>query len=159
MLPFRTEVALPKAPAPAPMQIAAAGIAAAPTLAMARRREPRLMKIGGLLLGIGYAPALALALALAPQAGEPGAPSLAMNYTLLIPVAGPVISGVLAPATAPPGTAYGAVTTWTLPLVLSLGLVQTTGLALLAAGAVPRLRADPSASDPLDVNFPPWKTR
>lgn len=159
MLPFRTEVALPAAPAAAPMQIAAAGIAAAQTLPMARRREPRLMKIGGLLLGIGYAPALALALALAPQAGEPGAPSLAMNYTLLIPVAGPIISGVLAPATAPPGTAYGAVTTWTLPLVLSLGLVQSTGLALLAAGAVPRLRADPSGSDPLDLNFPPWKTR
>ena len=117
------------------------------------------MKIGGLLLGLGYAPALALALALAPQAGQPGSPAVATNYTLLLPVAGPLISGLLAPLDAAPGTTYGAITTWTLPLSLTVGLVQVTGFALLTAGAIPRLRPSSTTADPLDVNFPPWQTR
>jgi len=43
--------------------------------------------------------------------------------------------------------------------VLTLGLAQGTGFALLTAGAIPRLRPSAATSDPLDVNFPPWKTR
>lgn len=161
LLPFRTEARLPQpgGDPPLPSLEAPDGPQPGTAMVLTRRREPRLMKIGGLLLGIGYAPALALALALAPQAGEPGAPSPATNYTLLVPVVGPLVSGVLAPAGAAPGTAYGAVTTWTLPLVLTLGLAQSTGFALLTTGAIPRLRPTTTTSDPLDVNFPPWKTR
>ena len=116
------------------------------------------MKIGALLLGIGYAPAVALALALSPQAGEPGGPSLASNYTLLIPGVGPIVSGIYAPATSPPGTAGRVLTSWTLPLVLTLGLLQGTGAALLIDGAVPALRPTGPAADSLDLHFPPWRT-
>lgn len=123
-----------------------------------RRRDPRLMKIGGLLLGIGYAPAVALALALSSQAGEPGGPSLASNYTLLVPSIGPVLSGVIAPATSPPGTARAVVSGWTLPILLTLGLIQGTGTALLIAGATPAIRTATTSSDPLEINFPPWRT-
>lgn len=129
-----------------------------PAAALAPRRDPRLLKIGGLLLGIGYAPAVALALALSSQAGQPGGPGLASNYTLLVPALGPLVSGVLAPATSPPGTAGAVLTGWTLPIVLTLGLVQGTGTALLLAGAMPKIRASKSGSDPLDLNFPPWRT-
>lgn len=123
-----------------------------------RRRDPRLMKIGGLLLAIGYAPAVAVALALSSQAGQPGGPNLASNYTLLVPALGPVASGIIAPATSPPGSAGAVVTGWTLPILLSLGLIQGTGGALLIHGATPQNRTAKTGSDPLGINFPPWRT-
>lgn len=160
LLPFRTEAALPAEASDAVTQIPSRlDQSPRPETVRSLRREPRLMRIGGLLLGIGYAPALALALALAPQAGQPGSPTVATNYTLLVPVAGPLISGLLAPIAAAPGTTYGAITTWTLPLTLTVGLVQVTGFALLTAGAIPRLRPSSTTTDPLDINFPPWQTR
>ena len=131
---------------------------AEPPPSLTVRRSPRRMKIGALLLGIGYAPAVALALALSPQAGEPGGPSLGANYTLFIPGVGPIVSGIYAPATSPPGTAGRVLTSWTLPLVLTLGLLQATGTALLIDGAVPALRPTGPAADSLDLHFPPWRT-
>lgn len=122
------------------------------------RRDPRMLKIGGLLLGIGYAPAVALAIALSAQAGQNGGPSLASNYTLLVPGLGPVASGIIAPAGSPPGTAGAVITGWTLPILLTLGLMQGTGSALLIAGATPKIRPPKTSSDPLEINFPPWRT-
>lgn len=122
------------------------------------RRDPRLIKLGGLLLGIGYAPAVALAIALSSQAGQNGGPSLASNYTLLVPALGPVASGIIAPAGSPPGTTGAVITGWTLPILLTLGLMQGTGSALLIAGAIPKIRPPKTSSDPLEINFPPWRT-
>lgn len=158
LIPFPSQAVLAVTQDPVP-SAGPAGATPPPAPPQTRRRDPRQLKIGGLLLGIGYAPALALALALSPQAGQPGSPTLAANYTLLIPVVGPLVSGALAPAQAASGTVYGAVTTWTLPLVLTLGLLQATGFGLLTSGAVPKLRSSDSSHDSLNANFPPWKTQ
>jgi len=101
-------------------------------------RDRRLMKLGGALLAGGYLPALAVAVGFSPFIGQPDAPSAAANYTLLIPVLGPLISAVVAPATNERGNARPLISSWSLPWALTSGLVQVAGFAVLVTGAVPR---------------------
>ncbi|HRI50066.1 MAG TPA: hypothetical protein PLW65_07765 [Pseudomonadota bacterium] len=101
------------------------------------QRDRRLMKLGGALLAGGYLPALAVAVGFSPFVGQPDAPSAAANYTLLIPVLGPLISAVVAPATNEYGNARPLISSWSLPWALTSGLVQLAGFAVLVAGAVP----------------------
>ncbi len=101
------------------------------------QRDRRLMKLGGALLAGGYLPALAVAVGFSPFIGQPDAPSAAANYTLLIPVLGPLISAVVAPATNERGNARPLISSWSLPWALTSGLVQLAGFAVLVTGAVP----------------------
>lgn len=101
------------------------------------QRDRRLLKLGGALLAGGYLPALAVAVALAPSVGQPDAPSAAANYTLLVPVLGPLISAVVAPATNEHGNARPLISSWSLPWALTSGLIQVAGFAVLVTGAVP----------------------
>lgn len=59
-------------------------------------------------------------------------PSSAAGWTLLIPVAGPLISGIVAPATASGTDPYGLV--WTLPWLLADLPFQVVGLVLIIKG-------------------------
>lgn len=59
-------------------------------------------------------------------------PSSAAGWTLLIPVAGPLVSGILAPATASDSTTYSLV--WTLPWLLADWPLQIIGVVLLWKG-------------------------
>lgn len=102
------------------------------------RRDRRLMKIGGGLLAGGYLPALAVSLGLSAFVGQPDAPSAAATYTLLIPVVGPLLSAIVAPATNERGNARPLLSSWSLPWALTSGLVQVAGFALLVKGAIPR---------------------
>lgn len=102
------------------------------------RRDSRLMKLGGGLLAGGYLSALAVSLGLAAYVGQPDAPSAAANYTLLIPVLGPLVSAIVAPATNERGNARQLLSSWSLPWALTSGLVQVAGFAVLIKGAVPR---------------------
>lgn len=102
------------------------------------RRDPRLMKIGGGLLAGGYLPALAVSLGLAAFVGQPDAPSAAANYTLLIPVIGPLVSAIVAPVVNEHGNARPLISSWSLPWALTSGLVQVAGFAVLVKGAIPR---------------------
>lgn len=103
-----------------------------------RRRDRRLLKIGAGLLASGYLPALAVSLGLASSVGQPDAPSAAANYTLLIPVVGPLVSAVVAPATNEHGNGRPLISSWSLPWALTSGLLQVAGFAALVAGAIPR---------------------
>ena len=106
-------------------------------LTIERRRDRRLMKIGAGLLAGGYLPALAVSLGFAPSVGQPDAPSAAANFTLLIPVVGPLISAVVAPSTNDRGNGRQLISSWSLPWALTSGLVQVAGFAALVVGAVP----------------------
>lgn len=102
------------------------------------QRDRRLLKIGGALLAGGYLPALAVSIGYATALDDPAAPSPAANYTLLIPVLGPLISAIVAPATNDRGNARPLVSSWSLPWALTSGLVQVAGFAILVKGAIPR---------------------
>jgi hypothetical protein len=102
------------------------------------RRNKRLMKIGGLLLSAGYLPALVIPLGLSTSLDRENAPTRAANYTLLIPLAGPFISGILAPATNDNGHAGQIASSWSVPWMATSGLLQVTGFTLLVFGAMKR---------------------
>lgn len=102
------------------------------------QRDRRLLKIGAGLLAGGYLPAVAVSLGLATALDDPDAPSAAANYTLLIPVIGPLVSAVVAPVTNERGNARPLLSSWSLPWALTSGLLQVAGFAVLVKGAIPR---------------------
>ena len=102
------------------------------------QRDKRLLKIGAGLLAGGYLSAVVVSLGLATALDQPDAPSAAANYTLLIPVIGPFVSAIVAPATNDRGNARPLISSWSLPWALTSGLVQVAGFAVLLKGAIPR---------------------
>ena len=107
----------------------------------ADRRSPRLWKVGAALFFGAYVPTLAAAVIMAPFLGQPDAPSPLATYTLMVPALGPLISAVAAPASRP-GPPYGpSVVGWSVPWLLTSGLLQAAGLTLIVVGATPRRTA------------------
>lgn len=103
-----------------------------------RRKDPRLMKIGSLLLAAGYLPAFVIPLALSTSLDQENAPSPAANYTLLIPVLGPFVSGMVAPLSNENGHAGQVASSWSVPWMATSGVLQVAGLSLIIMGALPR---------------------
>ncbi|MFO0573170.1 MAG: hypothetical protein U1A78_04160 [Polyangia bacterium] len=107
----------------------------------ADRRSPRLWKAGAALFFGAYVPTLAAAAIMAPFLGQPDAPSATATYTLMVPALGPLISAVAAPASRP-GPPYGpSIVGWSVPWLLTSGLLQAAGLTLIIVGATPRRTA------------------
>lgn len=102
------------------------------------RRNKRLMTIGSLLLSAGYLPALIIPLALSTSLDRENAPSPAANYTLLIPLLGPFVSGIIAPAQNENGHRGQIASSWSVPWMATSGLLQVTGFTLLVFGAMKR---------------------
>lgn len=102
------------------------------------QRDKRLLKIGVGLLAGGYLSAVVVSLGLATALDQPDAPSAAADYTLLIPVVGPLVSAIVAPAINDRGNARPLISSWSLPWALTSGLVQVAGFAVLLRGAIPR---------------------
>lgn len=128
-------------------------------ISVVRKRDLRAVRIGSVVLAVGYVPAVALAAVLGSHAGEPNAPSALTNYALVVPIVGPLVSGLAAPLGNESGHAGALVTSWTLPIVLTLGLMQIGGGALLLHGAMVKDRqisADGQVQS--SVRFPPWRT-
>ncbi len=111
-------------------------VSTAPAMLHRPRRNARLMKIGGLLFAAGYLPALIIPLALSTSLDHESAPSPASNYTLLIPLVGPVVSGIVAPATNSAGHGAQVFSSWSAPWMLTSGLLQITGFTLFVAGTL-----------------------
>ena len=87
---------------------------------------------GWSLFSLGYAGAFATGISMGLLWGGRSQPSSAAGWTLLIPVAGPLISGIVAPATTSSSTSYGLV--WTLPWLLADMPFQVVGLVLIIKG-------------------------
>ena len=102
------------------------------------QRDKRLLKIGAGLLASGYLAAVAVSLGFATALDQPDAPSAAADYTLLIPVVGPLVSAIVAPVTNDRGNARPLISSWSLPWTLTSGLVQVAGFAVLLRGAIAR---------------------
>jgi hypothetical protein len=105
---------------------------------MGRRRNLRLVKIGSLLFSAGYLPAVVIPLALSGSLDNENAPSPASNYTLLVPLLGPFLSGIIAPVTNENGHRGQVASSWSAPWMLTSGVLQVAGFALMVYGAVPR---------------------
>jgi len=110
-----------------------------PYRVITRPHHRGMLAAGWTLFALGYAGAFGTGIAMgASWPGTTGAnsssPSAAAGWTLLIPVLGPVISGIVAPATASSRytTTYGLV--WTLPLLLADLPFQVIGTALIIQG-------------------------
>lgn len=121
-----------------------------PSLPGLPRAEPAVIKrphhrgmiaAGWTLLSVGYAAAFATGLAMGLSWGGPcylasgyycERPSPAGGWTLLIPVAGPLISSIVTPATTGQGSTYALV--WTLPWLLTDLPLQLVGLGLIIKG-------------------------
>ena len=108
---------------------------------MRRGHHNGMIAAGWSLLSIGYAAAFATGLSMGLLWGgdcySSGAygcsnPSSAAGWTLLIPVAGPVISSIVAPATSRQAVTYGLV--WDLPWLLTDLPMQLVGLGLIIQG-------------------------
>lgn len=98
-----------------------------------------MLAAGWTLFALGYAGAFGTGIAMgslwpSSTGASSSSPSSAAGWTLLIPVVGPVISGIIAPATATSrySTTYGLV--WTLPLLLADLPFQVIGTALIIQG-------------------------
>lgn len=105
-------------------------------------KDPRKIRTGALIWAAGYLPAFVAPLVLWPGADtSTGQSSLAL-FSLLIPVAGPVVSAVAAPAQAETKTAV--ISSWSVPWLLTSGLVQAAGFALFVRGLLPNYRPDDS---------------
>lgn len=139
-------VEIPTAPALPP-----AAFATAPELVVrdlevqpiefADRRTPRLWKAGLAIFLGGYVPSLITAAAMAPFLDRIESPTPAANYSLMVPGLGPLISAVAAPASRS-GPPYGpSIVGWSLPVLITSGLVQATGLTVLVIGLTPRRTA------------------
>lgn len=112
------------------------------------RRDRRQMLLGGVMLGIGYLAAAGVAAGLASSVGQPDAPSAAANYTLLVPVVGPFVSGIVAPVTNENGNGRPLISSWSLPWMVTSGLVQVAGLVMFSLGAAEREHALPEPPAP-----------
>jgi hypothetical protein len=104
-------------------------------------RDRKQIRIGALIWAAGYLPALVAPLLLWPQVDTPGGPSALANYSLLIPLIGPYVSAIAGPAQAEAGNGRAVLSSWSVPWLLTSGLVQTTGFVYLLSGAIPRLRS------------------
>ena len=102
-----------------------------------------LQAAGWSLFSVGYAGAFATGIAMGLLWGGScliyyvgtascSQPSSAAGWTLLIPVAGPLISGIVAPATTSSSNSYGLA--WTLPWLLADMPFQVVGLVLIIKG-------------------------
>lgn len=131
--------------------------AAAPPRSLYRevRRDRRQMLLGGVMLGIGYLAAAGVAAGLASSVGQPDAPSAAANYTLLVPVVGPFVSGIVAPVTNENGNGRPLISSWSLPWMVTSGLVQVAGLLMFSLGAAEREHALPEPPAPPPGAPPP----
>lgn len=107
----------------------------------ADRRTPRLWKAGLAIFLGGYVPSLITAVAIAPYLGEPDAPPPAANYALMVPALGPLISAAAAPASRDRGPYGPSIVGWSLPVLITSGLVQATGLTVMIIGLTPRRTA------------------
>lgn len=123
--PLAQDLRLVPAPADADVQ--------RPDPALEARQNRKLLITGGVLLAAGYLPALVMPMVFAGFLDQEGAPTPAANFTLLVPVLGPLLSGITAPVQAigrgEPGGPL--VSSWSLPWIATSGLVQATGLAVL----------------------------
>jgi hypothetical protein len=114
----------------------------------ADRRTPRLWKAGLAIFLGGYVPSLITATAIAPFLDQIDSPSPAANYSLMVPGLGPLISAAAAPASRS-GPPYGpSIVGWSLPVLITSGLVQATGLTLMIVGLTPRRTAALSGPTP-----------
>lgn len=104
------------------------------------RRDPKQVRLGALIWAGGYLPALIAPLLLWPRVDTPDGPTALANYSLLVPLIGPYISAIAAPAQAEAGNGRAVMSAWSVPWLLTSGLLQTTGFVLLLHGALPRLR-------------------
>lgn len=122
------------------------------------RRNPRLLKIGALLFAAGYLPAVVVPLGLSGSLDMENAPTPAANYTVMIPLLGPLISGIIAPATNQNGHGGQVFSSWSAPWLLTSGLLQGVGFALLVHGAIrrPTLVEDKTPPAPPRLSLLPW---
>jgi hypothetical protein len=106
-----------------------------------RSRHKGMIAAGWTLLSVGYAGAFATGVAMGASWGSPcymlsgyycQNPSPAAGWTLLIPILGPVISSVIAPATTKQAVSYGLA--WDLPWLLTDLPLQLVGLGLIIQG-------------------------
>lgn len=104
------------------------------------RRDPKQIRVGALIWAAGYLPAFIAPLLLWPKADTADGPSALANYSLLVPLLGPYISAIAAPAQAEEGNGRAVLSAWSVPWLLTSGLLQTTGFVMLLSGAIPRLR-------------------
>lgn len=104
-------------------------------------RDRKQIRIGALIWAAGYLPAFVAPLLLWPQVDTPGGPSALANYSLLIPLIGPYVSAIAGPAQAEAGNGRAVLSSWSVPWLLTSGLLQTTGFVYLLSGAIPRLRS------------------
>ncbi len=104
------------------------------------RRDPKQVRLGALIWAGGYLPALIAPLLLWPRVDTLDGPTALANYSLLVPLIGPYISAIAAPAQAEEGNGRAVMSAWSVPWLLTSGLLQTTGFVLLLHGALPRLR-------------------
>lgn len=106
-----------------------------------RSRHKGMIAAGWTLLAVGYAGAFATGIAMGATWASPcymlsgyycQYPSPAAGWTLLIPIVGPVISSVIAPATTGQAASYGLA--WDLPWLLTDLPLQLVGLGLIIQG-------------------------
>ena len=106
-----------------------------------RTHHNGMIAAGWSLLSIGYAAAFATGLSMGLLWGGDcyssgpyscSTPNSAAGWTLLIPVVGPVISSIVAPATSRQAVTYGLV--WDLPWLLTDLPMQLVGLGLIIQG-------------------------
>jgi hypothetical protein len=98
------------------------------------RPDRSLTRAGALLLAGGYLPALVMPLVFARTVGEPDSPTALMNYSLLIPVVGPFVSAIAARVQNPRGAGGALVSSWSLPWMLTSGVLQVAGVVVLGVG-------------------------
>jgi hypothetical protein len=103
-------------------------------------RDRKQIRLGALIWAAGYLPAMVAPLLLWPKIDTPGGPSALANYSLLVPLIGPYVSAIAAPALAADGSGRAVLSSWSVPWLLTSGLLQTTGFVVLLYGAIPRLR-------------------
>lgn len=104
------------------------------------RRDPKQIRIGALIWAAGYLPAFIAPLLLWPKVDTVDGPSALANYSLFVPLIGPYLSAIAAPAQAAEGNGRAVLSAWSVPWLLTSGLLQTTGFVYLLSGAIPRLR-------------------
>ncbi len=132
---------LPRATAQTPGQLLGDDLRLLPVRVVNRPYHRGMVAAGWTLLSIGYAFAFGAGIGMGMDwtcsscgYGYPyGTPSSAAGWTLLIPVIGPLVSGIVAPVTAQSqSTTYALV--WTLPWVLTDLPLQVVGATMLYLG-------------------------
>lgn len=105
---------------------------ALPYRVISRPHHYGMQAAGWSLFGMGYAAAFATGIAFGISGRAGSQPSSAAGWTLLIPVAGPLISGIVAPATTSRDGILSLV--WTLPWLFVGMPAQVAGAVLIIKG-------------------------